>query len=786
MDRPRLPWLACAFGAGIWLCDASGPLSRAPLAWLSIAVLAAAFATHFRRRFAVFAAVAALGATASAAHRASDPVAGAPVIGVDDRDPEVVVGRVVGPVEDRHRTRDFRVEATPSGAVVEVSARGRPAVLPGDVVRVRGRLRRPRGYRTPGAFDHARRSERRGVWLRMSVSARDVTVVQSTWSLWRGPGRVQRAASTAIAGRGGDARARGVARAMLTGDRSGIAPATADSFRDAGLAHVLAVSGLHLAATALLVFAAVRRVWTWVPALAVRADATRVAATCALPAAVAFATMAGGRPSTLRALVVVACVLVGAMLRRRPRLVDSLGVAALALLALSPATLYDPSFQLSFAATAALAIAPVRGSRIKVAVLSTAWVTLALAPLTAATFGAVPVGGLAANVVAIPIAELAVLPLGLLGLLVSTVWEAGGGALLDLSIAASRALVAVADIVATAVPPIRTPSLSTVEALAGAVAVAAAGVAWARPDLRRRAIAVAVVAVFAFGALFARATWWQPARRDYAVVAFIDVGQGDAAVIEVPGGEVWLVDAGGLPFVAADEPDPRRAAALPGERAVARYLAHRRIDHIDVAVLSHPHPDHVAGLRAVAEEVSIGEVWVARGADYGDWLDDIGAEVVHPRLGDARRAGGAALEVLAPRYEADVAAVDPVFSVNDNSLVVRVRFGGRRVLFAGDLEAEGEALLASAAADLRADVVKVPHHGSRTSSTPAFVRATSPAVAVVSCGVANRFGFPAPEVVARWRAAGARVLRTDQRGAVTVRIWPNGRLQTLAFDESSR
>ena len=147
-------------------------------------------------------------------------------------------------------------------------------------------------------------------------------------------------------------------------------------------------------------------------------------------------------------------------------------------------------------------------------------------------------------------------------------------------------------------------------------------------------------------------------------------------------------------------------------------------------------------------------------------------------MGTVWRKGGVALSVLAPPPGPDgLAAADPVLSDNDNSLVVRIDFGGRRVLFTGDVEADGEADLVAArgpSGALRADVVKVPHHGSPTSSSPALVRAVHPRVAVISCGPLNRFHFPSPEVVARWRAAGARVLRTDHDGSVTVTIAPDG------------
>ena len=213
---------------------------------------------------------------------------------------------------------------------------------------------------------------------------------------------------------------------------------------------------------------------------------------------------------------------------------------------------------------------------------------------------------------------------------------------------------------------------------------------------------------------------------------------------------------------------------------------HRRID---VAIVSHPHPDHYLGLLAL--DVPIGELWSAPDDTItGSFralaasLAARGTRLVHPPLG-ASLAGEVELVMWAPRYHATAAAparlaADPVRTVNDNSLVVEVRYRGRAILFTGDLELEGEAELVAAGL-ARVDVVKVPHHGSRTSSSPALVEATRPTLAVISCGRANAFGFPAAEVVARWQAAGAEIARTDRDGAVIVTIDAAGALSVERF-----
>ncbi|NVB79997.1 MAG: MBL fold metallo-hydrolase, partial [Kofleriaceae bacterium] len=253
----------------------------------------------------------------------------------------------------------------------------------------------------------------------------------------------------------------------------------------------------------------------------------------------------------------------------------------------------------------------------------------------------------------------------------------------------------------------------------------------------------------------------------------------------------WLVDAGGNASART-----LAAASAPGT-AIARTLAVYGHASIDRAILSHPHPDHYLGLAAL--DVPIRQLWFAdelaaapeRGgripsfATVAAALAARGTRLVRPSLGTTRTADGVELEVWAPRYvatdgAAPVLAPDPVRGVNDNSLVVAIHYAGRTVLFAGDLEAEGEEVLVEAGLP-PADVVKVAHHGSPTSSSEMFVAATHPTLAVISCGVANAFGFPSPAVVDRWHAAGARVARTDRDGAITVTIAADGELSVEHF-----
>jgi len=244
-------------------------------------------------------------------------------------------------------------------------------------------------------------------------------------------------------------------------------------------------------------------------------------------------------------------------------------------------------------------------------------------------------------------------------------------------------------------------------------------------------------------------------------VFFLAVGQGDSAVVLFPGGGAMLIDAGG---------DLRWPGKFdPGARDVVPALAELGVRRLDAVVLTHPHPDHAGGLLTVLDRMAVGELWMTPERD--PIADAVRARAasrgVTVREPHDMSVGSVRVEV-ASRFEEGR-------SLNDNSVVLRVVHGEVAVLFAGDVEALAEADLAQGAAEIRAQVLKTPHHGSRTSSTEAFLRRVEPAFTVYSVGAGNRFGFPNPEVVARTpglhfsTAEGAVVAESDGQ---TARVHP--------------
>jgi competence protein ComEC len=254
--------------------------------------------------------------------------------------------------------------------------------------------------------------------------------------------------------------------------------------------------------------------------------------------------------------------------------------------------------------------------------------------------------------------------------------------------------------------------------------------------------------------------WAAASRGDVLEVVFVGVGQGDCALLRLPDGSAVLVDAGGDAHARVD----------PGTRDVVPFLRDAGVRRIAAVFLSHGDADHVNALPAIAASMTIERVFTSGAA-----VDDAARAMLagapapqHLAAGDVWVRAGVRFEVLAPAHG------ETSLDENDGSLVLKVVHGRTTLVFLGDVEGDGEAaLLASIAPEaLRADVVKVAHHGSKTSSGAATVAATRPRFAVISVGKDNRFGFPAPEVVERWQSAGAAVLRTDS-GAV--RLVSDGR-----------
>jgi competence protein ComEC len=664
----------------------------------------------------------------------------------------------------------------------------------GDRLRGPVRLRQPRGYRNPGAFDPARYLRAQGIALEGWVATDAVLEQipqQGGLAILGAVYALREHLLEAIDG-AFPPPAAGLVKAMLLGDRSDIPEAANDAFLQSGTYHILAISGLNVSvlAGALYFFLKLLRV------------PIRARAALCLLAITGYAALAGGGPSVVRAAVMADVFFLAILLDREADLLNAMAIAALGLVLWNPAVVHDVGFLLTFAATLGIVVAVQRilvpaedpwadprpappappGARRAVAtagrwtleaVAVTLAATAATLPILAVYFNRVSLVGLVANVPIVPLSSaltatgtaaaafLAVVPGGLPPLNwlneVIVAWL--------LRLAGWFAAVPYASV------HLPTPTLPMVlcyyAGVAGLVAWRHGGV-WRRAG-RRLAAGAAATLLLLVAARLAPAD-----RPDGFRATVLDVGQGDGIVVELPGRRVMVVDAGGTWDDAFDV----------GDRVVAPYLRWRWIGRIDVLVITHPHPDHANGARALLRDFRVGEVWepgVPSGLPAAGWVAEWAAQHGIPRHTvrggfPSRRWGDVEVEALHPPPGRLLwgSPRGPASDTNSNSIVLRLRVGGRSLLLAGDLEAEGEAALLAARRPVDAEVLKVPHHGGRTSSTPEFLGRVGPKVAIVSAGYRNRFRHPHPETLDRYREIGARVFRTDLHGAVTVEMGGDG------------
>lgn len=641
-------------------------------------------------------------------------------------------------------------------------------LVPGQRVRVAARLKALTPAGNPGEWSRAAWAMRRGQPVTGGFDARRLVVLSAppAWRAWLA--RTHASLKARALAATDDPEAAGFFLTLAAGQRAELGDDLEEDFSKSGLAHVLSVSGLHVAVLALTAFGFLRWLLSRRMTSRVRRRDPRAwAGPLSVPLVWAYVVFTGLQAPAVRSAVMCTLLLVAHALRRRSDPLNALAAAGLVMTLVDPAAPFDLSVQLSFVAVLALILlaplvraavpvplpSPAResGWRLRVswwreAVVQTFTasiaVTLATAPLVLSAFQRVSLAGLVSNVVTLPLSGvLTVLAASTSALHVAAPTLATP--VLWLGLKLSQLFVAIAHLFAAAPGA----SLALPSPAAWLVAAWWAGLA-ALVFLRGR-WRWAALAAPAAAALHLLTPAWQATGVD---VTFLAVGHGDAIVISSRGQHA-LVDGGGVP----NGHDTGRRFVLP-------YLRARGATHLALAALSHAHPDHALGLASVLEALPVDRLWLPAGVGRGELvqplLDAAGPALVEEvAAGDGPlHVGDARVEVLGPAPERG-----DFDEENDRSLVLRVTHGDVRFLLTGDVEAIAENQLAPG----HVTVLKAPHHGSDTSSTPAFVAKTRPRFVVFCVGRNNRFDFPRADVVARWEAAGARCLRTDLDGAIT-------------------
>ncbi|MDD5723998.1 MAG: DNA internalization-related competence protein ComEC/Rec2 [Syntrophales bacterium] len=682
----------------------------------------------------------------------------------------------------------------------------------GKYIRARTKLKEPHNFNNPGGFDYERYLLYRGIRLRGYVSSpSDIVIMrESAGDYFRT--RIERCRSflRGIIRERAPSPESSVLQALILGEKEGIPSDIIRTFNRAGVSHILAISGLHVGIIAFISFFIMKTIMKSSEYLLLRFNIFKVSALFSIIPVMGYAFIAGLRISTIRAAIMILCYLAALLIGRGRDLLNILAFAAFLILVVSPASLFDVSFQLSFTAVAAIilvtpALAGVVPQAVGGGIIRRGMVSIALfimvslaavigtAPLIALYFNRISTIALLSNLFAIPIIGFAVLPLGMLLIVmapfapVASVLIAGAAFFIRIAVS----IIAFLSSFSFASLPVTTP---TVPEIIFYYLFILSGVRlihmWSSKENERsgdskrdtiigrlkdlyranerRLLAVSLCLIALFFVADAFYTNLRVAGRKHLEATFIDVGQGSSTLIKFPGGDIMLVDGGGFYDRSFDL----------GEYVVAPYLWREQIKKIDIMVLTHPDQDHAGGLLYIAENFEVGEVWSnGQESKNESWqrLQKVIRQkrIAHRIVGTGtpeRIIGGASIRILNPERSAsgqDLCFPDSDY--NDNGIVMKIRFGRRNILLPADISGLAEARLIASGHDLRADVLMAPHHGGYASNTAAFLRAALPEIAVISCGPDNAFGFPNPDVLDRYTQAGVRVLRTDKEGAIIVR-----------------
>lgn len=562
----------------------------------------------------------------------------------------------------------------------------------------------------------------------------------------------------------------GVLRALLIGDCSALPQSLKDAYSRTGVNHILSISGFHVGIIALALYQIWSAVFRLFPAILLYINLKRASCLMSIPAITYYLFLSGAAPATARSVIMLLFVAVTILIERETEQLNSIAIAAFLLLILNPAFLYDISFQLSFIAIWGLTVITplIAGYQIlntdsltaKLALFaaaSTAAVVVTLLPV-AYYFQQISITGILSNFLIVPLLGYGAVVAG--GLSITCILFAPSAAGLMLGVAAfltsvSNRLIEYLDQIPLL--PLFVPTQADIVILLITLMVISA--------LNTRK---SKLTFFAFSPLLIATLHLFPA--DTASTAlkidFLSVGQGESTLVTLPGRHTILIDGGGS--LTDTSWDLGRQLLLPALRKSG-------VRRIDIVVLTHSHPDHLKGLFAVIENLEIGEFWESGynvGKEYEHLVKLLEQRHVRRRIISSQtplaEISGLRIKCLFPFADKDMKFWPD--DQNELSLVLKMEYGATSLIFTGDIGITTELALVSKKSDLRSTILKVPHHGSGYSTTPEFLKAVAPKLAVISAGYGNSFGLPAVETVARLKHFGVNTYRTDLDGTVTIII----------------
>lgn len=661
---------------------------------------------------------------------------------------------------------------------------------PGQKIQLKGKLTLPLGKRNPGGLDYKKYLAASGISATMYTGKHNVKIIDTKSEvILKAIGHNLRKRIIMAVNESLPEQQAAFLNAMLTGYREGISEELEGYFSDSGIIHILSVSGLHVAYIMMPFIYIFKKI----------GFKKKNANLIVMVVLIMYVLITGPQPSVLRAVIMALTVLAGQIMMREPDTLTSISFSCILILLWRPLMLYNIGFELSYAATVSIVLlnksinegikkrvrlrfipAKVRDNIF--GILSTTLAAQAgTFPISAVYFNKFSLISVFTNLLAVPLSGV-IMVLGMATAVLGQIHNTFAKALGFVNLPMINLLFHISKIAAGlpfAILRMITPSIITIVLYYGLI-----WFLWMKSKYNFRIKPEYYTILFLLIITAGVVAGMIPKKLE---VVFLDVGEGDSAFIKTPSGKTVLIDGGGKK---GEEPG---SSDSTGNRVIIPFLLEYGVIKLDVVVATHAHDDHIKGIESVLREIRVKKLVIP---DYGnadggfEELLNICAErgiqvVKAKRNHSIKLDSGVSLDILNPpassagtNNKSEIYFNNAQISLNNTSIVLKLHYKEVDILFTGDIEEEAEKeLIRNIPDDVGADVLKVPHHGSSTSSTEEFIEYVAPKVAVISVGKYNNYGHPSKEVLDRLIARGTTVFRTDLHGAVIIKT--NGKIITV-------
>jgi len=677
----------------------------------------------------------------------------------------------------------------------------------GEYVRFRTRLKSPRNFNNPGGYDYVKHLRYRGIIVRGFINdpSRIVVLRENQGNFIKTYIETFREKLKKLIRDNSISPDGEIIQAMILGNQKEIPEDVMEKFNKTGTTHIIAISGFNIgiiAALSIIMARLLMKSWTY---LLLRFNIHVVTTVFAIIPVVVFTFIAGMGMSVVRAAIMAVTFMIAIIIGKERDLYNTLALAAIIILTISPHALFDISFQLSFVAVWSILfitprlmewlpqISPDVESRYSIFNRSTlrnvlifisvsVSATLGTLPLIVFYFNRISSIVLLSNILVVPVLGIIAIPVCMAIIVAALMSSALAVFFIHISSFLVWLSVAMVDFLASLPGSsffVSTPTLHEIALYYGLLILGVKlldmkivennkeDVSKYRP---RQLFIYRTSFIILIFILFADVIYLNT--RDMFVktmkVTAIDVGQGSSSLVQLPAGRKMLIDGGGFPEGGFDV----------GKYVVGPFLWHERISKIDIVVLTHPHPDHLNGLLYILSNFEVGEVWT-NGDDSDEYNYQEFRRIIDEKKIVLRSVSEATKTLITDNVMIDILNPAKIIESradfsryfeeeNNRSVVMRITYGDINFLFPGDISEAAESRLIQSHREMRSHVLFIPHHGGFTSSSEAFIKRICPEIAVASCGLDNIYKFPHPEVLKRYSTLGTRIFRTDKNGAVSI------------------